>query len=71
MKGDERITWDRDYFLSAFKGIYREELFSHLEPFDTEKTIFVGHTPIPSGKPLFLKDTTLSPSIQEQEKGGC
>ena len=71
MKGDERITWDRDYFLSAFEGVYRDELFSHLEPFDTEKTIFVGHTPSPRESLFFLKDTTLSPSIQEQEKGGC
>lgn len=55
-KGEDMITWDRDYFLSAFKGIYRDELFSFVEPLKTEKTIFIGHTPVPSGKPLFSEE---------------
>ena len=70
MKGDERITWDRDYFLSAFEGVYRDELFSHLEPFDTEKTIFVGHTPIPSGKTLFSEGYHLIALDTGAGKGG-
>ena len=58
MSNSESLTWDRDYMLSAYVEKHpevRDEMFFEMQPFDTEKTIFVGHTPTLDGKPFFSK----------------
>ena len=55
MTNDESPAWDRDYMLSAYAETHPEaedEIFMEAEPFDTSKTIFVGHTPTLDGKPF-------------------
>lgn len=48
----------RDYFFSAYDNhpMRDEELFTRTEPFETDKTIFIGHTPTVDGKPFFSKE---------------
>lgn len=48
-------AWNRDYMLSAYAGAHpevKDEMFTEVEPFETGKTIFVGHTPTLDGKPF-------------------
>lgn len=55
MTNDESPAWDRDYMLSAYAETHPEaedEIFMEAEPFDTSRTIFVGHTPTLDGKPF-------------------
>ena len=55
MNNDESPAWDRDYMLSAYAEMHPEaedEIFMEAEPFDTGRTIFVGHTPTLDGKPF-------------------
>ena len=52
---DESPAWDRDYMLSAYSELhpeFRDEIFMEAKPFETDKTIFVGHTPTVEGKPF-------------------
>lgn len=52
---DESPAWDRDYMLSAYAEIHpeiKDEIFMKAEPFNTDKTIFVGHTPTLDGVPF-------------------
>lgn len=52
---DESPAWDRDYMLSAYAEInpkIKDEIFMKAEPFNTDKTIFVGHTPTLDGVPF-------------------
>ena len=58
LSNDESLTWDRDYMLSAYVEKHpevRDDIFFEMQPFDTEKTIFVGHTPTLDGKPFISK----------------
>ena len=55
----EALVWDRDYMLSAYVCVnpeMRDEIDIDRDPFDTDKTIFVGHTPIPEGKPFISEE---------------
>ena len=55
MTNDEAPAWDRDYMLSAYALEHpeaKDEMFTKVEPFETDKTIFVGHTPTLDGKPF-------------------
>ena len=52
---DESPAWDRDYMLSAYAEMHpeiKDEIFMKTEPFTTDKTIFVGHTPTLNGVPF-------------------
>ena len=52
---EEAVTWDRDYMLSAYTELHpevKDDMFFQVEPFDTDKTIFLGHTPTLDGKPF-------------------
>ena len=46
------LAWDRLYFASAL-AFSRGSANPPLAPFDTDKTIFVGHTPTDDGLPFF------------------
>ena len=51
----ERFYWDRDYILSALRSVYGDNPMRRTrlrEPFDTEKTIWIGHSQLVSGKPF-------------------
>ena len=55
LNNDESPAWDRDYMLSAYSELhpeFRDEIFMEAKPFETDKTIFVGHTPTVEGKPF-------------------
>ena len=59
MENSEAMTWDRDYMLSAYARFHpevRDGIFIDREPFPTEKTIFVGHTPTLDGKPFISEE---------------
>ena len=52
---EDQPAWDRDYMLSAYSEEYpeiKDEMFYKVDPFDTDKMIFVGHTPTLDGKPF-------------------
>lgn len=51
----ELFYWDRDYIISALRSVYRENPMRRTrlrEPFNTERTIWVGHSQLASGKPF-------------------
>ena len=55
MSNAESPAWDRNYMLSAYAVKHpeaKDEMFMEVEPFETGKTIFVGHTPTLDGKPF-------------------
>ena len=55
LRGGEALTWDRDYMLSAYADLHpsvSDEVSVRMEPFDTDRTIFVGHTPTFEGRPF-------------------
>lgn len=51
----EEFYWNRDYILSALRAVYGENPMRRTqlrEPFNTERTIWVGHSQLASGKPF-------------------
>ena len=53
---DDAPACTRDYFFSAVGNhpmMEDDGLFTFTEPFETDKTIFIGHTPTVDGKPFF------------------
>lgn len=56
---DDAPACTRDYFFSAYGDhpMKNTEIpFSFVEPFETDKTIFIGHTPTVDGKPFFSEE---------------
>lgn len=56
---DDAPAGTRDYYLSAAGSkaeAWKDPMFSFIPPFETDKTIFIGHTPTIDGRPFFSKD---------------